>query len=98
MARPAWMASGGIRPREWTAMEEAAYTFHYALRWTARQEVSDRVRVISAAEAGLWLHDEEGSRLLRDAWTHVGMDPQDAAVWREALLGAARRPSTTALQ
>eukprot|EP00969_Alexandrium_andersonii_P001388 60964-Alexandrium_andersonii.AAC.1 len=64
------MSNGGDRPREWTAVEEAAYTFHYALRWMARQEVSERVRVISAAEAGLWLRGEEGSRLLRDAWTH----------------------------
>eukprot|EP00969_Alexandrium_andersonii_P010610 462107-Alexandrium_andersonii.AAC.1 len=86
MPRPAWMANGGGRSRDWTEGEEAAFTFHYALRWIARQEVSDRVRVISAAEAGLWLPGEEGGRLLRDAWTHIGMDPQDVAVWRHALL------------
>eukprot|EP00969_Alexandrium_andersonii_P235974 10417878-Alexandrium_andersonii.AAC.1 len=44
MQRPAWMSTGGDRSREWTPGEEAAYTFHYALRWLTRQEVSERVR------------------------------------------------------
>eukprot|EP00969_Alexandrium_andersonii_P335394 14823117-Alexandrium_andersonii.AAC.1 len=69
MQRPMWMSTTTDRQREWTPGEEAAYAFHYALRWMARPEVSERVRVISAAEPGMWLHGDEGNRLLREAWT-----------------------------